>query len=76
MSATDYPEIDFAEIRRWLLRGDIKQLAVDHDLTQDYVSKVLAGKRKNMYLVESAASLAAQNKARITAKTETLKRSL
>lgn len=75
MSATDYPEIDYAYIKRWLGNGDQKEIASKLGFRPDYVSKVLNGKRRNWVIVGAARKKAEQNEAFATAKTEIQKRS-
>jgi hypothetical protein len=74
MSATEYPEIDLKELRRWLFHGDMKQLAVECNYTPDYVSKVINGKRRNMLIVEKGLQRAIANKSRKVSMNENLKR--
>ena len=73
MSAAEYPEIDFKEIKRWLKRGDITSLASAHNLTRKHVSDVLNGRKRNMALVEEASELALKNKSRLVQSQERLR---
>ena len=74
MSATEYPEIDFKEIKRWLYYGDVKQLAVNHNITPKYAGQVLLGRRKNMELLKSAHELALKRKAEFVAMNEQIRK--
>lgn len=65
MSATDYPEIDFAEIKRWLEKEDRRALEKDHHISRKHLGVILSGKKRNMDVIRAAADLAAQRKARV-----------
>lgn len=73
MSATDFTEIDFAEIRRWLERSDRRELCKDFHIKSAQLSRILSGKRRNMKVLERAMQIAAERKARVTSHMNRLK---
>jgi len=73
MSVTEYPEINFAEIKRWLEREDRRTLCKEFNLTAKYISYILSGRRRNMAVVNRASELAAQRKAKVVSGMNRLK---
>lgn len=74
MSQRDYPEVDYKEIKRWLEHGDISRLAAQENISFNYASDILAGRKRKMSFIKAAQELAIANKARITAGQDKLKR--
>ena len=50
------------EVRKWLVRGDVKRIAEEVGFTPEYTSLVLCGKEYNEKVIDAAFTLALDRK--------------
>jgi hypothetical protein len=73
MSVTEYPEIDFAEIKRWLEREDRRDLCKEFSISRKHLTEILSGRKRNMEVVNGATEKAAKRKSKLTSGMNRLK---
>ena len=63
----DHATLDYKHIKSWLRHGDIRDLAVAHNISKSHAYKILKGEVKHFDFMAAAMEVAIVNKSRFEA---------